>query len=180
MAKKKKKNGNGAAREMPREPRLHPDTAKSIWAIIFLGIAVLLALAKFAKAGPAGELLYRALNGLFGWGYFVMPATLVFAAAVLLFSERKKVLGTTVLGGALLMLSALALIEIFSPGDGGWFGLILGSLRIPFGTTAAAVINIFILAIAVLVTANVPLAWKSREEENDETQNRESRIENRE
>jgi DNA segregation ATPase FtsK/SpoIIIE, S-DNA-T family len=174
MSRKKKRNrrseneNGGGVREIRREPRLHPDTAKSIWAISFICVAILLVLAKFAKAGPAGESIYRGLNGLFGWGYFILPTTLVFAAAVLVFSERKKVLGTALLGGGLLMLSFLALIEIFSPGNGGWFGLILGSLRIPFGTTAAAVINGFILIIAVLVTANVPLTWRAREEDGNE------------
>ena len=171
MARKKKKNGNsgGTGREIKREreSQLHPDTAKSIWAIGFICIAVLLALAKFAKAGPAGDVIYRGLTALFGWGYFILPATLIFAAGVLIFSDRKKVLGTTSLGGGLLILSFLALIEIYSPGNGGWFGMILGSLRIPFGGTAAAVINVFILIIAILVTANVPLKWPKREENED-------------
>jgi hypothetical protein len=152
----------------PAEPRLHPDTTKSIWAIGFICAAVVLVLAEFAKAGPAGNLIYQGLNTLFGWGYFILPATLVFAAAVLLLSHERRRLGMTSLGGGLLILSFLALIEIFSPGNGGWFGLVLGSLRSPFGPTAAAVINVFILAIAVLVTANVPLRFRRRTEGEEE------------
>jgi S-DNA-T family DNA segregation ATPase FtsK/SpoIIIE len=185
MSRKKKKNGqrngnsNGMAREKhePREPRLHPDTTKSIWAIGFICVAVVLALAWFQKAGPAGSVIYSGLNTLLGWGYFILPATLVFAAAVLLLSHERRRLGMTSLGGGLLVLSFLALIEIFSPGHGGWFGLVLGSLRMPFGTTAAAVINIFILAIAVLVTANVPLKFRGeRRAESGEEENQDENL----
>ena len=100
MAKHKKKKGsNGGGfrekegfREMPKETehRLHPDTQKSIWAVSFLGAAVILALAGFSKAGPAGDAIYQGLDTLFGWGYFILPMTLLFAAAVFFASERKK------------------------------------------------------------------------------------------
>jgi len=56
----------------------------------------------------------------------------------------------------LLILSVLGLIELLSPTHGGWLGLIFGSLRTPFGNIAALTIDIFILIISILVTANVP------------------------
>jgi len=184
MAKRNGKNGNGkknggangggnrangsgrggsrgsqrSARESSeRDARLHPDTKKSIWAIGFICVAAILILAGFNSAGPAGQSIYNGLDALFGWGYFILPATLLFAAAVLIFSGRQKILATTTIGGLLLMLAFLGLIEVFAPTKGGWLGLILGSLRVPFGKIAAAVIDSFILLISILVTANVPL-----------------------
>ncbi len=164
----KKKNGGGAngngARSngyhAPSEPRLHSDTKKSIWAIAFMCVAVILVLAGFNVAGPAGQSIFNGLDALFGWGYFILPATLVFAAAVLILSGGRKVLGTTMIGSGLLILAFLGLIEVFAPTKGGWLGLILGSLRNPFGQIAAAVIDLFILIIAILITANVPLKIK--------------------
>ena len=132
----KKRNGNnrngGSAHEDFPDHRLHPDTKKSIWGVSFLCVAVILTLAEFAKAGPAGNAIYNGLDTLFGWGYFILPATLVFAAIVFLVSGRKKIVGTTLVGAALLILSFLGLIEIFSPTKGGWLGLALGSLRVSF------------------------------------------------
>ncbi|HVO28805.1 MAG TPA: DNA translocase FtsK [Candidatus Paceibacterota bacterium] len=172
MAKRNGKNGRGKARNGGNgnghdggggrgpEPRLHPDTKKSIWAIGFICVAVILVLAGFDAAGPAGESIYRGLDALFGWGYFILPATLLFAAAVLILSRERKVIGTTMIGGCLLVLSFLGLIEIFSPTKGGWLGLVLGSLRTPFGQVAAAVIDGFIFIISILITANVPLRIK--------------------
>src|ERR1700679_3855011 len=89
------------------EHRLHPDTKKSIWAISFICVAVILILAGFGIAGPAGQALFNGLDALFGWGYFILPATLLFAAAVLLLAAGRRVLATTLIGGGLLILAFL-------------------------------------------------------------------------
>ena len=150
------------------EHRLHPDTKKSVWAVSFLGAAVILALAGFSKAGPAGDMIYQGLDTLLGWGYFILPLTLVFAAGVFLLSERRKMVGTTLAGSTLLIFSVLGLIDLFDPGKGGWLGRALGALRIPFGNAAAIIINIILAVIAVLVAMNLPIKIKRREEEPDE------------
>ncbi len=148
--------------------RLHPDTKKSVWALCFIGVAVILTLAGFSGAGPAGDAIFKGLSALFGWGYFILPTTLVFAAIVFFLTGRKKIVGVTLIGAALLIFSFLGLIDIFSPEKGGLLGLVLGSLRYPFGRTAAGIIDGFILVISVLVTANVPLKIKWPEKERDE------------
>ncbi len=181
----KNRNGNGDGRHARNggqdfsDHRLHPDTKNSIWGISFICVAIVLALAGFAQAGPAGAVIYRGLDALFGWGYFILPGTLVFAAIVLLVSGRKRIVATTLVGALLLILSFLGLIEIFSPTHGGLLGHILGSLSYPFGTIAAAIINIFILIISVLVTANVPIKIKWPEkspEDEDENEEDESLV----
>ena len=159
-------NGNGRPQAAPVQ-RLHPDTKKSIWAISFICIAAILILAYFGSAGPAGDSIYRGLYALVGWGYLILPGSLLFAAAVFLLSRERKLVSVTIIGTVMLVLSFLGLIEVFSPTHGGWLGLILGSLRAPFGQIAAAVIDSFILIISILVTANVPLKikWPEKKEE---------------
>ncbi len=137
--------------------RLHPDTRKSISAVIFLVLAAVFALAGFQKAGPAGDWLYNILHTLLGVGYFILPLTLFFVAGVFFMEERRKFLGITFAGAGLLILSVLGLIDLSLPGRGGWLGLPLGALRYPFGITAAAIIDSAVLIIAVLMTANVSL-----------------------
>jgi S-DNA-T family DNA segregation ATPase FtsK/SpoIIIE len=192
MARKKKKKGNkgknggsnsgngggdaaaangNSRKAAAREPRLHPDTKNSIWAIAFICAAIVLVLARFAQAGPAGALIYQGLDTLVGWGYLILPVTLIFAAAVFLLSRQKRILATTLIGSTLLILSVLGLIELLSPTHGGWLGLVFGSLRVPFGNIAATTIDIFILIISILVTANVPIKveWPwSHDEDADE------------
>lgn len=176
------KNGDGPKAESRKqkaasdaEHRLHPDAKKSVWAICFFCVAVVLALAGFGKAGPAGNLLYGGLDALLGWGYFILPLTLLFAGCVLLFAERRKLLSMTLLGAGLLILSVLGLIELLAPTKGGWLGLAFGSLRVPFGVPAAIIINCFILVISVIVTANVPLhAFLPKHEHDDDHENDEN------
>ncbi len=167
--------GNGKRRrdeeETPgkREYRLRPETKKSIWAIGFVGLAIILTLAGFEKAGPAGEMIYQGLEALVGIGYFILPLSAFLVAGVLLISERQRVVGVTALGAGLIIFAALGLIDIARPRSGGWLGLALGSLKIPFGNAAAVVLNIIILTIAALVTVNAPLrlprfAFKNKDE----------------
>jgi S-DNA-T family DNA segregation ATPase FtsK/SpoIIIE len=129
-----------------------------------------LVLAFFTEAGPAGVFIYNGLDTLLGWGYLILPVTLLFAAVVFLFSRQKRILATTLIGSTLLILSVLGLIELLSPTHGGWLGLVFGSLRMPFGTIAATTIDIFILIISILVTANVPIkvSWPWNDEDEDE------------
>jgi S-DNA-T family DNA segregation ATPase FtsK/SpoIIIE len=179
MAKKKNgKKGKGAgtgkqsqsSRQQEHDPRLHPETRNSIWAISFICAAIVLILAGFTQAGPAGALIYSGLDTLVGWGYFILPATLIFAAIVFALSRQKRILATTLMGSGLLILSFLGLVHILYPGKGGWLGLVLGSLHVPFGNVAAIVIDVFIFIISILVTANVPLKikWPETIEDEDE------------
>ena len=182
MAKHKKKKGsNGGSiqektnsrKAVPEaDHRLHPETKKSIWGISFLGASIILALAGFSKAGPAGDAIYQGLDTLFGWGYFILPMTLLFAGVVFFTSERKRMLGTTLAGSVLLILSVLGFIELVEPTKGGWLGLVFGSLRLPFGNMAAIIIDSILFVIAILVTANVPIKFrrqtKDEEEESEE------------
>lgn len=175
MAKhKKKKKGieknsmRPAADRSPEEHRLHPEAQKSIWAVSFLGAAVILALAGFGKAGPAGDAMYQGFHTLFGLGYFILPMTLLFAASVFISSKQQRMVGTTLAGSTLLILSVLGFIELVEPGRGGWLGLVFGSLRSPFGNAAAIIIDCLLFVISIIVATNTPLKFHWRQKENDE------------
>ena len=164
MAKKEDRVERTAARRRlaasEARYRLHPDTQKSIWAIAFLCAAVLLTLAAFTEAGPLGASIYGGLYTLLGYGYFILPTCLAFAAAIFLFGKRERFMGITLAGIGLIILSVLALIDISQANGGGMLGIALGSLKYPFGPIAATMINVFILVIGGLVAANVPLKFR--------------------
>jgi S-DNA-T family DNA segregation ATPase FtsK/SpoIIIE len=185
--KKKRRNRDNAAGRTersngPRLPKLpikevyndiHPETRTSIWAIVFLGVAVVLALAKWSKAGPFGDFLASALTHLLGWGYFILPVVLVLAAGIMLFREKKHVIRNVVIGTVIVLLAALGLIDIYSAGNGGWLGRLLGALKYPFKTEAATIINILIFAVGLLIVTNASLRLtrlfsRDEREEDDE------------
>ncbi|MEK9180029.1 MAG: DNA translocase FtsK [Patescibacteria group bacterium] len=174
MSKKnRKRDRRDFARDIPepkdREPRLHPEAKKSIWAVAFAGVAIILVLAAARRAGPLGEIIYSALDTLMGLGYFILPGALVLAAIILIFSDKQKLVSITLLGSGFLVLAVLGLIELLYPGSGGWLGLVLASLRYPFGNSAAIVINILLLIISIIIAANTPIKirWPEKKEGED-------------
>ncbi len=149
--------------EKPKEPRLHPETKKSILAIVFLGIAAILILASFKSAGPFGNFLYLFFEKLFGWGYYLLPLIFLVLSGVFLASERQRIYKITFLGAILFVLAGLGLIDIIFTGKGGLIGNIVGFLETPFGYTASIVIVIVIGVISLLVTFNFPIKIKKFE-----------------
>lgn len=137
--------------------RLHPDTKKSIWGVVLTGVGIFFILVYFGKAGPFGENLYLILDKLIGWGYLVLPIGLFLAAGVFFTSTRRRIFGSTIFGTVLFFISTLGLIDIFAPGEGGQFGMILGVLKYPLGEAAAALVNIIILIVALLIVLNLPI-----------------------
>ncbi len=152
----KKNSFNGK----PIEPILRPETKKSIWAIIFLGIAVILILAGFKAAGPLGNSLYNVFEKLFGWGYWLLPLMFLSLGGVFLATERQKIYKSSFLGALLFVLSGLGLIDVLIPQKGGWIGSFAGSLEVPFGYAASIIILVLIIAVSLLITFNVPIRIK--------------------
>lgn len=146
--------------EKSKEPQLHSETKKSIWAIIFLGVAVILILAGFNAAGPFGNFLYNIFEKLFGWGYWLQPIIFLVLAGVFLASERQKIYKTTFLGAILFVLSGLGLIDIVFPQKGGLVGSMTGSLEVLFGYVASIIILIVLAIVSLLITFNLPIKIK--------------------
>jgi len=141
---------------------LHPDTRATVAAIALVGIAAVLLLAKWHRAGPAGLFLSQVVTALFGLGYFILPAVLLLSAALLLFSERRGVLKTVLAGMLLTLLASLGLLEVYGHLAGGYLGMTFGFLVIPFGRLAAGILNAILLVAGILIAANRPLDLPAR------------------
>ncbi|MBN2198148.1 DUF87 domain-containing protein [Candidatus Wolfebacteria bacterium] len=151
-----------------RESLLRPETKKSIWAIVFFGIAVILVLANFKNAGPLGNFLYILFENLFGWGYYLLPLIFLVLGIIFLTVERQEISKTTLPGAAIFIISGLGLIDIVFPNRGGFLGNIIGFLEVPFGYIASIIILIIICLISLLIVFNIPIKIKRKLEEDDE------------
>ncbi len=175
MSRKKKKNEQkkrereekGSEREEKVSP-LHPDTKKSIWIVIFAGLAVIFTLAATGEAGPWGAAFYSLFDKLFGWGYFLLPAVSVLVVFSLLAPDRKKLFRSTLIGGGVFILAALGFIDIVAPGSGGWIGSGVGTLKIPFGVPVALIVTITAMIVSFLVIVNKPLKLTRTQPEEEE------------
>ncbi len=150
--------------------RLHPETKKSIWAVIFFGIAAIFILASFKSAGPLGNFLYLFFEKLFGWGYYLLPLIFLVLTGVFLISERRKIYQITFLGAILFVLAGLGLIDIIFPTKGGLIGNTIGFLEIPFGYIASIIITVIILIVSFLITLNLPIKIKKFQKSSEITQ----------
>src|SRR3989344_899314 len=164
MARKKKNkkavDKNFEETEDINDSRLHPETKKSVWAVVFFGLGIILLLAKFNNAGPLGTFVYNFLEGFFGWGYYLLPLILFVVAGVFLVSDRRKIYQITFFGAVLFILAGLGLIDIVFPDKGGLVGSIIGLLEIPFGYVASIVAVVISAVAALLITVNLPIRIK--------------------
>ncbi len=140
---------------------IHPDVKKSAAAILFFIATALFVLSFIGEGGRAGAALYRVLSFLLGRGYFFAPLTVFFVGVSYLFSERPRIIGTSLAGGVLFLLTNLAILHIlFSEGTGGLLGSILASPLLSFfDFWASMTILAGFLAVSVLLMFNVPF-WK--------------------
>src|SRR3989338_5839959 len=139
---------------------LHPDILKTIWVVLFLGIAILFLLAGVRQAGAVGNLGYNAVTKIFGWGDFFFPIIFFILAFSLLSDEErdfKRDIWITAGASILIFISGLGFIDIIANGHGGLLGSFIGKLKQPFGTPASILITFIIFVISSLVALNRPL-----------------------
>ncbi len=148
---------------------LRPETKKSVLAVFAFVTAALFVLSYIGKGGSAGGYLFRALDWLLGRGYFFAPLASVLVGFSLLFSERRKILGATLLGGALFLVSSLALIDTtFGRHTGGMIGFLASSPLLKlFDFWASLVVALGAFIASVLLMLNMPIWRRGEEKEAD-------------
>ncbi|MCL5017211.1 MAG: DNA translocase FtsK [Patescibacteria group bacterium] len=173
--KKNKDNGGVSKKISYFRAQIDPETEKSIIAVFFIGITIILILASFQKAGPAGEFIFEKLSFLFGLGYYLFPAIMLIMAVDFLTGKDEKYhdLSIRFFGAIFFIFSGLGLIDVLDKGRGGLIGQWAGAIQIPFGYTAAIIIMSTIIIASLLLTLNVPLKWKIKKEEEEEEKSKE-------
>lgn len=146
---------------------LHPDTKRTIWGIISLGLACVTLLAFFEKAGKVGALFNRAAARAFGVGAFALPALFLAGAIVLLRERRERRVSLRVLiSSAAFFISLLTLLEL-SLRDRYLGGVIGKALSVPteylFGLWAGYVFwgAAFLISLFMLFNTS-SLSYRSR------------------
>ncbi len=169
MARKKNKKSESVKKEkfsgQQEEFRLHHETKKSVWAVIYGCIGALLILARLSAAGPVGKFFYGIFETLFGWGYYLLPLIFFMMAGAFLISERRRIYIITFIGAALFIFSGLGLIDILFPNKGGIVGMAVGSLENLFGYVGVLVIVVATIIVSILIIFNVPIKIKRQKPE---------------
>lgn len=152
-------------RNQKNKPRIYvaTETKRLIGAVLSIAFGMILVLAHFQTAGPAGEFVWQIFSFLMGWGYLLLPAAF-FAVAVALLRGVPENGWTLGVGIALLVLASLGVADELRSGQTGLIGQAVSSLSLLFGFWATIVILIAI-GISGLVMAfhGAPRQSKDRE-----------------
>ncbi|MBI3231550.1 MAG: DNA translocase FtsK 4TM domain-containing protein, partial [Candidatus Doudnabacteria bacterium] len=188
MARNKKRQEKEPAITVPKL-NLSQDTKRGVAVVIFVGLAVITALASFGIAGKLGARLMQGLN--WGFGILAFTAPLFFALIAVLLAKQKmpdnKQVGFywRIYFGSLLLFGAIAgIVHTFylSGGEsalglaqagkgGGFLGAFFGGLTFKFfGFIAANVILFALLIIGILIAFDIALhvLWPKKQSEETE------------
>ncbi|MBI2623983.1 hypothetical protein HYW67_00615 [Candidatus Parcubacteria bacterium] len=153
------RNGKNGSGRMPRL-NLHPDTRRSIWAVVAGVAAVILALSYVGAAGQVGFWLSRGLFGLFGWGYLIVPVGLAGVAFALFRSKRAAIHTALWLGGGFAFVGIFGVLGLTGPMWGGTFGgLVARPASLLVGPLAGFVVFVACAVVGLLIVLNMPL-WR--------------------
>lgn len=149
--------------------QVHPETERSILAVVFIAFSAILILASAHNAGPVGEDIFSGLTKLFGLGYYLFPTIFLIMAGVFfsMDEQKDKKFGMTFLGALLFVGAGLGLIDILYPGKGGLIGEWMGSIKNLFGYTGGIILSLTMLVVALLITINLPLRLRKAKEEKE-------------
>jgi DNA segregation ATPase FtsK/SpoIIIE, S-DNA-T family len=114
------------------------------------------------KAGPAGNLLFKIFEKLFGLGYYLLPI-IAFAVGILFLLSRHKeaLLGRSLTSAVVFVFSGLGFMDILFPGRGGVVGKGIGALESLFGYPASIVLTIVFMIVSLLVTFDTAISLKN-------------------
>jgi len=178
MSKKKKRglkinfleNGRSLFRKIIPETPLNIEIKNSIYAILFLCLALILILSSFDLAGPIGRLIFKVFDYLLGWGYFVLPILFLLISFNFFRSLTEKINLTTFTfqGCFFILLSILSLVEIFANDKGGMIGSMGALLKNYLGFWPTLIIYIAVLVSGFLLVLNIPLRFSRKEEDKEE------------
>ena len=156
-----------------KRPKLNifPETKRGVISIILFALAVIFILSFQGVGGVVGEYILEYSEFVFGACLWLIPLVFLAAGIIILRDIHESIYLSTLLGVVIFILSFLAIVHIFLPGErqAGWLGYIISW---PFleliGFWASLVIFSAALVISILIGFNIPLRKMPKEEEEEE------------
>jgi S-DNA-T family DNA segregation ATPase FtsK/SpoIIIE len=155
MAVKKKKTKGKITKKNKKEKQekiqsIKRETVRGVWGVVLIVLALIFLLAAFNSAGRMGEFLYSVLYTLFGFGYYLVPISLVLFSVILFRSMDDKKVGVAHYAGSILFfVSSLALVETLHTTGGGILGALLSA---PLVSWLAVPATILVLAALIFIS----------------------------
>lgn len=142
------------------------DAKRSIAAVIFFALALVILLGFFGEAGVVGESLGNAVAEMIGWTKWVFPIFLIMASIVLLLRKETSFYVAKLAGLLVVFLSLTGLFHMFfdvhkmakiakAGSGGGYVGYAVAYFSVHFlGTAGGFVVIIAFLLIGIIIAFN--------------------------
>src|SRR3989344_4306022 len=174
----KKKNGkrfDPVTKESKPLIDISQETRNGIWGVLSFGLAILVTLSFFGKAGRAGDIFNNLANSLFGLGMFLVPLAFLILGTSFIKSVSRKIYSSAVFGTALFVLAFLALFFILGDGgfqirvsQGGYLGVLIGfPILKSVGFTSSLIVLVLLLLVSLLIALDISiirLLFRKKEE----------------
>src|SRR3989344_1053183 len=174
----KKKNGkrfDPVTKESKPIFDLSQETRNGIWGVLSFGLAILVTLSFFDKAGRAGDIFNNLANSLFGWGMFLVPLAFLILGTSFIKSISRKIYSSAVFGTVLFVLAFLALFFILGDGgfqirvsQGGYLGVLIGfPILKSLGFFSSLIVLVLLLLVSLLIALDISiirLLFRKKEE----------------
>ena len=144
---------------------LESGVKRSVTGIILLALALVTMLSFFGLSGSFSDVITEGAGYLFGSGAFFVPLVMFLMAFFILSSEKKRILGSTIIGGTLLILSFLGLLNLVSHARaGGETGYLFSwPFLYLFGAWGSAIFFMAFFFSALLIAFRIPLKDQIKE-----------------
>lgn len=152
--KKTKREKKSSSEEfIPERKHVSNEALRGVAAIFLIAVAAFLFIAGLGGAAPVGPQVFNFLTWLLGYGYMLLPLSLILLA-VILFRSFERHFGWIQLTSILIfLLSALGLVNLALPTHGGVLGAGVSNPLLSTVNTAATVIFLLAFIVASLVIA---------------------------
>lgn len=160
--KKKKQKNNDTKFSLWRDG-LRPETRHSVGAVFAFAIGGVILLAYFGKAGVVGDITLRLFTTLFGSTFLMVPAMFFAIGLGLLRASRPRLVATTIVGGVILLLAALGIVDALGGREtAGYVGFFVAYPLLRFFDFWASIVLLGAFGIVGLVVMlNISL-WPRR------------------
>ena len=152
MTKKRKKDD--------RLPLLREETLQGVFAVLFFAIGLILIFSAFGKAGEGGKKIYEWLTHFAGVGFYLLPILVFFLSAGFLRALHGLFPVKKTAGAFILFFSALGIIELIFPAEGGFLGKVLASPLVRLFevyTSLVILAAFFVISLLIMFEASIPL-----------------------
>lgn len=153
--RKKKPREKSAATEdiTPTKKYVSNEALRGVGAIFLIAIAAFLLIAGLGGGAPVGPQVFNFLSWLLGYGYMLLPLSLVLVAIILFRSFERHFGWVQITSILIFLLSALGLVNLALSGHGGVLGADVSNPLLASVNTTATVIFLLAFIIASLVVA---------------------------